>query len=108
LVKLGKLGVELVAYADDIAIVVRENNKKRFEKLVKEIFKLLREWSIASGVELNEDKTIGMCVGKKKYSQVVESICEIKLRHQIKYLGLVISDDLKWNGHLEHLEEKKC
>ena len=64
--KLTEAGVEVVAFADDTAIVIAEKNKQRFKQMIRRAFQALSEWSA-----LNKSKMACLWVGKRSYDEEI-------------------------------------
>ena len=65
------------------------------------------EWSEKNKLNINAEKTKEMVIDFKITKQHSEPLfldqCTIDRVHTIKLLGLTISDDLKWNAHIDNL-----
>ena len=98
----------MVAYADDIALVIGSDLLDQFRAKVRRALDLIGAWSERSGVRVNVSKCSYTWIGKRSIRRSTlryESELVPEARH-VKYLGVYIQSDLKWNRQTEYLSEK--
>lgn len=91
-------------YADDIAIIYSQNNSEQLQKDITEDMDRLEGWRRENLLTINKQKTHYIVFSlKTKTSSVTIKInnTEIKEVNSIKYLGLTLQSNLKWNEHFE-------
>ena len=73
--------------------------------------KLVVEWIRANRLSLNTSKA-ELVIFKSKYKIITKNVNfrisgqKIKHSSQVKYLGIILQDDLHWNSHLTKLRKK--
>ena len=92
----------MIKFADDVVIAVPFLDTQSIERLCEEEFDNMRHWCKHNGLFLNEKKTRIMLIDKTKSGQNF-SIAGIQLIHEMKILGVVIQEDLKWDAHINHI-----
>lgn len=105
------IGGLTVSYADDTALVFDGGNWEEVKSKVVTGFGRVREWLETYRLTLNMGKTgyIAFSItdaGRPDFNHIVignEKILEV---HQIKYLGIVIDQYLKWAPHINHLSNR--
>jgi len=96
--------VELIAYADDVAIVCCSQIPFLLEERLKESFDLVNEWMAAHGLELAAEKSECIVITKKRVRNEITAQCgdhSIQSSPSLRYLGVQI--DKKMN-FLEHAD----
>lgn len=97
-------GVDLVAYADDLAVVVRamdpENLKQRSEHAIRQLNWKLEEMEIRLAPEKTE---IVILVGRRKFSNIKLNIggTIVENKKTVKYMGIHIAKDAALTHHLK-------
>ena len=105
--KLEQLGIELVAFADDLVMMVSARTEKSIRELIKKIEKVINNWCRSTGLKLNADKTTAMWIGKKRVNEEIKlNGHNIKLQKEIKYLGVMLKRTMNWNSHVKLIEQK--
>lgn len=77
-------------------------NRVKYKSL-KNVETWCREWQM----EINTEKTVAMSIPKKKTkANFSYSLGNVPLRNvaSCKYLGILISSDLNWTAHVEHIQ----
>lgn len=95
-------GVEMIAFADDIAIIARSEHSNFLEEILEESFARVSNWMQENGLELAEQKTeaivfTGRYSRNKMSVRCGESIIESK--KSVKYLGLMMDQKLLFRDH---------
>ena len=97
-------------YADDTRVTARVSNQDEAECFQAELDDKIYPWGPANNMLLNGDKFEHLHIGnnlhqiKPKYKDPVGNIIEEK--EHIKDLGVIVSNDLTWNKHIEETVSK--
>ena len=111
-----------VMFADDTNIFVAGNSEKEAYDKAKEVLKELDLYMLSNQLHINTEKCVYMHF-KPRYNHNEQRTCarvrkvgsdnqlflhgsKIKQTNMARYLGIIIDENLNWDGHLEHLEEK--
>jgi len=100
----------IILYADDILLHRRIQSQADYLLLQKDIDSI-RAWFMANYMMLNIGKCKYMVISRKRFPiqpMFSLSISNIPLEKvsTFKYLGVWISDDLKWSKHIEQITKK--
>jgi len=102
-IKIGKGQLNILAYADDIALIGK--NEIEMRKLFVEMENIARKF----GLHINQEKTKYIIVDRKN-SLKKNKIGHLKIKNykferveNFKYLGLILSED---NNNQIHLQER--
>lgn len=100
LLKLAMLpDVELIAYADDMAIICSFQIPFLLEERLKEAFDLVNGWMAAHGLELVAEKSEYIVFTKKRVRNEITVLCgdhSIQSSPSLKYLGVQIDKKLNF------------
>ena len=97
--------VEVVGFADDIAVVVTAKFTEEVTRIGNEAIETIRTWLDTVGLQLAEHKTEAVLVSSRKISESVNFLIgdhEIKSSRVIKYLGVMIDDRLSFGDHVKY------
>ena len=98
-------------FADDTNMLLSDNSLKRLNKRINQDLKLTVEWIRANKLSLNVDKT-EIIIFKPKNKNITKHLNfrisgqKIKPTTQVKYLGIILQDDLSWDKYLSNLVKK--
>ena len=98
-------------FADDTNLIITDKSMKKINKHINRDFKLVVEWIRANRLSLNTSKT-ELVIFKSKNKIITKHLNfhisgqKIKPSSQVKYLGIILQDDLHWNSHLTKLRKK--
>ena len=98
-------------FADDTNLILTGKSKEKINKHINRDLKLVVEWIRANRVSSNASET-ELVIFKSKNKIITKHlnfcICgqKIKLSSHVKYLGIILQDDLHWNSHLTKLRKK--
>jgi hypothetical protein len=95
-------GVELIAYADDVAITATGNDKAKIERLLKEAAEKGLQWLEETGIELAIQKSeIILFIKRWKHNEITIMIRRhtIQSKKNVKYLGLNLDGKLNFIEH---------
>jgi len=102
--------VEAIAYADDVAILIKANSRSSLEDLAKIAINILIEWCKSHKLMISAIKTNAMLVkgklDKNKNPIIKINNNRIKFTQQIKYLGVWLDDKLSFTPHVKYIREK--
>lgn len=97
-------GVDLIAYADDLAVVVRGNTpehlKERTEHAIKKIYWKLESMELKLAPHKSE---VVILLGRRKLKDLSIKVIdtEIRSKNKLKYMGLTISRNTNMGTHLQ-------
>lgn len=94
--------VELIAYADDVAITATGNNKAKIERLLEEAAEKVLQWLEETGIELAIQKSEVILFTKRwKHNEIMIMIRghTIQSKKTVKYLGLHMDGKLNFIEH---------
>jgi len=97
---------QLVAYADDVAVVSIAHTGALLEQCVNPALELVSRWMTANGLEVAPQKSEAILITKKwRYDPPVISINghNIPVRKSLRYLGIEIDQRLSFNSHVEKI-----
>ena len=98
-------------FADDTNPILTDKSMKKIDKHINRSLKLVAEWIRANRLSLNTNKT-ELVIFKPKNTIITKHFNyrirgqKIKPSSQVKYLGIILKDDLDWNSHLTKLIKK--
>jgi hypothetical protein len=96
---------EVIAYADDIAIVVRTNDRTTLKNSLQSCADLLQQWAISQKLTISKKKT-KIRVNKpsrKSHNRDIRTDVggtKIELVKEIKYLGILLDTKLNFQNHV--------
>ena len=96
-------------YADDTILYYSDNDVNCIDDFLNADSKRIHEWMCLNKLSLNIDKTESILIGtrsmlsKRKSLNVHISGNRIQSKETVKYLGVLIDQELKWNAHIENL-----
>ena len=109
---------EITMYADDTSIYRAFNNINCLTDELIPAFGKICEWLKSNKLALNSLKTKFMIIGTSHRLNKLDSLPEntpylisingsyIRRVKQVKYLGLIVDDKLKWEEHIEYISSK--
>ena len=110
LIELGNRGVKVVAYADDVVILVSGMFLDVISDIMTSALKTLSDWATGSGLGVNPSKTeLVLFTTKTKipgFRLPRLQGCELQLSNNAKYLGIILDAKLSWNLNIEHRVRK--
>ena len=101
-------------FADDTVIYITEESGESLVSRMNEVLKEVTEWLEVNKLKLNVSKTKSMIVGKQIFKYEIEQqglefrACGevIEVVMEIKYLGVIIDDKLKFSSHINYVCKK--
>lgn len=101
---------EVIAYADDLAIIIKANSRRELEVIRRRVLEELTGWCNLYKLRVSTAKTTALLV-KGKLDKNRLPILKIDNKNIIfsketRYLGLIIDDKLNFIPHVKHLRNK--
>jgi hypothetical protein len=103
------VGVRLIAFADDLAVVATERTEKGLENMVDQALEKVAVWMENTELRLATKKTEAvMMVGKRRPKDVVFHLRgqEIYPQRSVRYLGIRIDRAMNFGPHVEEAAGK--
>lgn len=100
---------KLVAFADDVAIVIVSKHLEEINFTFDETFSKIRQWMHSAGLKLAEHKTEAVLVtGRKLVETTTLQVGDYELTTQpyIRYLGVMIDSRLSFKKQVEYASAK--
>lgn len=97
-------GVEVIAFADDVALVARAPVAYALEERLQEALGKVVEWMTAHGLQLAMEKAeVVVFTKRKKYNQITIHWegHTIRSKSHLKYLGVIFDSRLTFKAHAE-------
>lgn len=94
-------GVKLLAYADDLAMLVERETKEEIGARVREAANKITRWMTRSGLRVAPEKTEAVVlVGRRKRKKMEIQVpgAQINTIECVKYLGVVLEGISDWRG----------
>jgi Reverse transcriptase (RNA-dependent DNA polymerase). len=106
--KLEESECKVVAYADDLLLVIEGVSRNELEKKATEWMKHVSNWGRSVGVSVSETKTVSMLLKGRLERPPNIRMNEVCLRYvdSLKYLGINIKERMKFKIHLQRTYEK--
>lgn len=101
--------VQIVGFADDIAVVVVAKHISDIEATANEAIRRINSWLDSNGLELAEHKTEAVLITSRKRIETIS----LQVGHQtinsksaIKYLGVMLDNRLQFKEHASYISGK--
>lgn len=100
-------GCYMQAYADDVLLVSHSKNVKELEAITNKALNIITEWGKTVKLTFGPDKSQAIAITRKaEKCNIIIQNQRIKFTNQIKYLGIIIDNKLKFIKHVEYILEK--
>jgi len=104
-------GADLVMFADDINMLITDNDIGKLQGNINRITTELELWFNKNNLVINTKKTGIMSFHNKQTVHMVKPIVTINKKNlnyitETKFLGIHITQSLKWNAHIKALASK--
>ena len=108
-------GVKVIAYADDLCLMVMGPNKDECIKLLQSAVDAVMTWAKTHLLVLSPTKSETLLFTKKRhYPSIIDSAAKIKInghpinyaRGSVRYLGVWLDRNLNWNEHIKIKTQK--
>lgn len=96
-------------FADDACLIMSSSSPSHLQCKVNQELTKISAWLSLNKLCLNYDKTVFLCLTKKRQKPKLEIEIDDKLlkeKHHTKYLGIVIDKDLTWEAHISYSANK--
>ena len=104
---------KVMSYADDTQIIVSAKTSSQLKKQLEEVIKTAQQWYTENGLSNNATKTEVMVITRRKNKESFElEVAEegkrkkIKLKKEIKILGVYLDEELNWNRQVNEVNKK--
>lgn len=97
------VGVEIIAYADDIAILATAHTGPLLEQALNPALQSVHQWMTENGLEVAPHKTEALLLSKKWAYTAPKLILaghDIVLQKSVKYLGVTLDQRLTFTPHV--------
>ncbi|KAL1453324.1 hypothetical protein WDU94_007470 [Cyamophila willieti] len=101
--------VQLVAFADDLAVVVVAKTDHELEQLTNDALEKIHNWMSDNQLQIAPEKSEAVLLsGKKKCAPLNIHICgqRIHVKKEVKYLGVILDSRLSFKPHITYVTEK--
>ena len=99
------LGIHVVAYADDLALLISGISTMTLCSIMNSTLREVEKWCISTGLTVNLDKSQLMRFTLKKTNIDLSPIKlfgkDLKLAENVKYLGIILDSKLNMKAHIE-------
>ena len=92
-------------FADDTNMFYASNNLYNFESVMNKEFKSVVKYCAINKLFINFSKTNYILVSSSRLSGSI-NVNNIKIKSQIKYLGVYIDQHLHWGPQIKHINNK--
>ena len=97
-------------YADDVNLLVRGIDIDTIFDIAQQCLNRIREWGLKTGLSFSPAKTEAILFTWKRKWSIKSPLklgdTEIKMCHQVKYLGVILDSKLSWRPHCEDRARK--
>lgn len=104
---------KIVSYADDCQIIVSASNHSQIKKTIEELIYTAQLWYTKNSLANNASKTEVMIISRQKNKASFELHIKeegkhktIKLKKEIKVLGIYLDENLNWNRQVNEVNKK--
>jgi hypothetical protein len=102
---------ELVLFADFINLLIIEQNENVLQHKVNEVIKKLEYWFKENNLMINVGKTVAMSFHTRQNRfparpKITFRNMDIAYKLELKFLGIQITENLRWNAHVHTLRLK--
>lgn len=97
-------GVNLLAFADDVAVLATHKVHFELEEKLEEAYRSIERWMTEHGLQLAAEKTEAIVLTNKRVRNEISVRCggfTIESKPSIKYLGVQVDKKLKFTKHAE-------
>jgi hypothetical protein len=102
-------GTSMVAYADDLALIVTAKKEAELERTAEDALEAVAAWMEEHRLELAPEKTEAiMLIGRRKCRPIRIRLQGhiVATKRQVKYLGVVLDQGLSFSPHVEYAVKK--
>ena len=99
-----------ILFADDTSVFIEGYEYDKMIEILNKEMKKIDTWLECNGLVINTDKTHYMVFHRAKLKSTNKDIYirDIKIKRvtSVKFLGLIIDDQLKWIEHIQYIKNK--
>lgn len=99
----------LIAYADDLAIVIRAGKEEELERKAENVLNQIECWMAEKQLQIAPEKSeMILLIGRKRCKPLNIKLgnCRLEEKPTLKYLGIILDRHLKFGPHLQYVTEK--
>lgn len=108
--ELEESGCDVVAYADDVLMLVEGSSRRELETKGTEWMRMATEWGTRVGVNVSEKKTVGMILkgrlAKSRYPNVRVGGNMLKFVQEVRYLDVTVGERMNFGVHVKGLRDR--
>jgi hypothetical protein len=97
-------------YAHDIVIIIQGKFENTVREIMQEALNVVATWAANEGQKISPHKTaIVPFTNRRKIEDLGPRLLhgkELKMREEVKYLGVTFDSKLNWNQHLQKMIRK--
>lgn len=101
---------EVIAYADDLAMIVKGNTRSELELIAERGLKILKAWCTNHKLNISLNKTLAMLtkgkLNRERLPRIKINDVKIKYSDKIKYLGVIVDEKLNFIEHAKFIRNK--
>ena len=103
----------LVMFADDINVLIEDSDERLLQTKIDRVVAELETWFNRNELVINTEKTGVMLFHNRQTHVSVKPLVafnnmNVEYTTEIKFLGIQITDTLKWHSHIQSLAGKLC
>jgi ribonuclease HI len=90
-------------FADDLALGVQGRNRNKLEQRMNRLLYRANEWAKKWKIEFSTAKTIAVLFSHSRKSRMINLFlngCQIEVRSEFRYLGILFDSKLHWKQHI--------
>lgn len=102
-------GVEIIAYADDLAVMVTAKTESTLQDKANEVLDRVVQWMDSNHLKLAPEKTEALYLTGRKRTRGVNLVVAghpIEIRKEAKYLGVILDTGLTGSAHVKYVSAK--
>ncbi|KAL4103980.1 hypothetical protein QTP88_019293 [Uroleucon formosanum] len=102
-------GIEIIAFADDIAVIGIAKDTDSLEVAMNSALSLVSEWIVTNGLRISPSKTVAMTLTSKRRNRRPQFVLleeTLQLKEHIKYLGVELNFKLGFKEHIKMVRAK--
>lgn len=110
---LERENVSVVAYADDVVLVIGARTRNELEERIGERMKMVYDWGMNAGVEVSEGKTVCMILkggmnmlNRRVKIDVNRNVKSLKFVEKVKYLGVWMGVNMDYKVHVKGMRAR--
>lgn len=109
LIRLSALGVKVVAYADDLVLLVSGFDLGTIRDLMQNCLNILFDWAKGCGLNVNPSKTEVVLFTKNQDTDMRDLTIDgipLKMNSKANFLGVILDSKLTWKDNMENRVKK--